>query len=51
LANSFHKFYESVRVVTDDEKLSQARIFLCRAVHQVLQETLSIIGVSKPEKM
>jgi len=51
LANSFHKFYESVRVVTDDEKLSQARIFLCRAVHRVLQETLSIIGVSKPEKM
>lgn len=51
LATTFHKFYEGVRVVTDDTRLAAARIFLCRCVHQVLKSSLAIIGVSAPEKM
>lgn len=51
LANTFHKFYEGVRVVTDDLKATSARIFLCRTTQRVLKTTLDIIGVSAPEKM
>ncbi len=51
LATIFHKFYESVRVVTNDMRTSSARIFLCRATRRVIKDTLEIIGVSAPEKM
>lgn len=51
LATIFHKFYESVRVVTDDIRTSNARIFICRAARRVIKDTLEIVGVSAPEKM
>lgn len=51
LANIFHKFYEDVRVVTDDTNTTAARIFLCQATFRVIKNTLAIIGVSAPEKM
>jgi len=47
----FHKFYETVRVVTDDENMTEARLFLCRAALRIFKDTLAIIGVSAPEKM
>jgi arginyl-tRNA synthetase len=51
LSASFHKFYHDCRVVTEDEALSAARMFLCRATKQVLANGCSIIGVKAPEKM
>jgi arginyl-tRNA synthetase len=47
----FHKFYEAVRVVTDDENMTEARLFLCRTALQIFKNTLTTIGVSAPEKM
>jgi arginyl-tRNA synthetase len=38
-------------VVTDDESLTRARLFAVRAVRQVLEIALMLIGVSAPEKM
>ncbi|MCX7784930.1 MAG: arginine--tRNA ligase [candidate division WOR-3 bacterium] len=51
LATTFHKFYENVRVVTDDVPTTLARIYLCRTTQKILKDILSIIGVSAPEKM
>jgi arginyl-tRNA synthetase len=51
LATVFHKFYESVRVLTDDMNTSSARIFLCQATRRVIKDILEIIDVSAPEKM
>ena len=51
LTTVFHKFYEGVRVVTDDIKTTAARIYLCQVTLRVLKDTLMIIGVSAPEKM
>ncbi len=51
LANAFHKFYEEVRVVSDDIKSTSARIFLCQVTSQIIKNTLTIIDVSAPEKM
>lgn len=51
LATAFHKFYTDHRVLTSDRNLSVARIALVRAVRTVLNNGLSFIGISAPEKM
>jgi len=51
LASLFHVFYRDCRVVSDDERLSRARLFLVRGVRQVLEVVLGLLGVSAPEEM
>jgi len=51
IASAFHAFYRDCRVVTEDECLTRARIFAVRAVRQVLEIVLGLLGVSAPEKM
>jgi len=51
LADSFHKFYESCRVITSDKNLSMARLGLVLATRIVLKNTLELMGISAPEKM
>lgn len=51
LARTFHNFYEKHWVIGDDKALTQARLALVKATQQVLQQTLSLLGVSAPEKM
>jgi arginyl-tRNA synthetase len=51
VADLFHKFYESDRVIGDDKKVTQARLSLVLATKIVLKNTLTILGVSAPEKM
>jgi arginyl-tRNA synthetase len=51
LAGIFHAFYHKHRVVTEDMKLSNARLDLCDATRTVLANGLSLLGVSAPEKM
>lgn len=51
LAKLFHSYYNRHRVVSDDDKLTLARLSLCRATMLVINEGLSILGVTAPEKM
>jgi len=51
LAALFHAFYRDCRVVSDDESLTRARLFVVKAVKQVLEIALGLLGVSAPEKM
>ncbi|MDQ7093001.1 arginine--tRNA ligase [Desulfosporosinus sp. PR] len=51
LAGLFHTFYNSQRVLVDDEPLRRARLSLVRAVRQIIGNGLGILGVSAPEKM
>lgn len=51
LADSFHKFYEKCKVISDDKKLTESRLSLILATKIVLKNTLDLIGVSAPEKM
>ena len=51
LASDFHSFYNSDRVLVDDEALKQARLALLLAAQQTLANGLSILGVNAPEKM
>ena len=51
LADSFHQFYENCRVISEDKKLTQARLSLISAVKVVLKNTLDLMGISAPDKM
>ena len=52
LVRSFHKFYEDCRVIDETNKdLTAARLALCEATRIVLANTLSLMGISAPEKM
>lgn len=51
LAALFHTFYNSQRVLVEDESLRRARLNLVRAVKQIVGNVLSILGVSAPERM
>ena len=51
LAGLFHTFYNSQRVLVDDEGLRRARLSLVTAVKQIISNVLGILGVSAPEKM
>ncbi len=51
LADSFHKFYENCPVLSATEEQKKARLALCLATKIALANTLSLVGVSAPEKM
>ncbi|MHB8837135.1 MAG: DALR anticodon-binding domain-containing protein, partial [Candidatus Methylomirabilia bacterium] len=51
LAAAFHGYYNRVRVVTEDEAASSARLALVRAVGIVLRNGLDVMGVSAPDQM
>jgi arginyl-tRNA synthetase len=51
LAAAFHGYYNKVRVITEDEALSRARLGLARAVGIVLRNGLDLMGVEAPTQM
>lgn len=51
LAALFHTFYNSQRVLVDDENLRRVRLSLVGAVKQIISNVLGILGVSAPERM
>jgi arginyl-tRNA synthetase len=51
LAELFHKFYHEHRVLGQEEELTSARLSLCKATQIVLQNGLSILGITAPERM
>ncbi|HLU18988.1 MAG TPA: arginine--tRNA ligase [Pusillimonas sp.] len=50
-ASDFHTWYNSERVLVDDEALKLARLRLASATRQVLAMGLNLLGVSAPERM
>ena len=51
LAREFHNFYEKERVITDDKKLTSARLSLVMATKTVLANALNLMGIKSPDKM
>jgi arginyl-tRNA synthetase len=51
LAAAYHSYYDSERILVDDEKLKSARLALVAAVAQVLHNGLAVLGVGAPQKM
>ncbi len=51
LAETFHRFYESSRVLSEDQELTKARLSLVLASKIVLADCLKLLGISAPERM
>jgi arginyl-tRNA synthetase len=51
LAGLFHPYYKAHRIITEDRKLTLARLGLCAAIGQVTRNGLGLLGVSAPESM
>jgi arginyl-tRNA synthetase len=51
VAAGFHRFYTDWRIITDDRRLTQARLWLSTATKQVVAVALGLLGVSAPESM
>jgi arginyl-tRNA synthetase len=51
LATAFHRFYNKNRVISDDGRVTTARLILVVAVKQVLANALDLMGIGAPESM
>ena len=51
LASAFHSFYNACHVRVEDKSLMKARVALIEATQQVIENALSILGISAPERM
>jgi arginyl-tRNA synthetase len=51
LAAAYHSYYDSERILVDDETVKKARLALVAACAQVLHNGLAVLGVSAPSKM
>jgi arginyl-tRNA synthetase len=57
LAASFHRYFNlgtknpGYRIVTQDRELSQARLFLAKAIRIIIANGLRLLGVGAPERM
>ena len=51
MATAFHRFYTECRIVTEDEALTQARLWLVEAAKSAMLATLGLLGISAPDRM
>lgn len=57
LAAMFHRYFNlgtktpANRIITSDMTLTQARLFLARAIKIVIENGLKLLGITAPEKM
>ncbi len=51
LANDFHTYYNANQFIVEDNVIRNARLTLIEATKQVVQNGLSLLGVSAPEVM
>ena len=51
LATAFHRFYNKNKVISDNIRLTQARLLLIDAVRQVITNGLNLMGIDAPETM
>ena len=51
ISQKFHNFYEKNRVISENKKLTQARINLIIATRIILKKIFNLMGISAPEKM
>lgn len=51
LATALHNYYFHHRVITEERRLTEARLVLMQGVMQVIRSALSILGIQAPERM
>ena len=51
LAAKFHKYYSKHRIMTEDKKVTNARLFLIDSLRIVFRNALLILGIEAKERM
>ncbi len=51
LAQNYSNFYNENKIICDDKKVQDARIFLTKAVGEVLKTGAKLLGMEMPDKM
>lgn len=51
VCSTFNRFYQKHRIITEDEKLSCARMLLVKAIQITLRSGLALLGIRAPERM
>jgi len=51
LSERFNKYYHNHRILTDDDAVRQARLWLVQGVQHVLEGGLTLLGIRAPEEM
>ena len=51
LASKFHKYYSHFRIITEDKKITNSRLFLVDSLRIIIDNGLSILGIKAKEKM
>ena len=51
LAGLLHSFYNACRVKVEDQELMKARLMLVACTRQVLENVLTLLGITAPERM
>ena len=51
LAAKFHKYYAKHRIINDDKKLTESRLFLIDSLRIILDNGLNVLGIKAREKM
>jgi arginyl-tRNA synthetase len=51
LVKEFHNYYMHHKVLSSDEELTNARLYMIAGIKQVINNALNILGVEAPERM
>jgi arginyl-tRNA synthetase len=51
LCSTFNRFYQKHRIITEDQRLTGARMMLVKGIRTVLKDGLSLLGIKAPERM
>lgn len=51
LASLFHKYYAKEKIITDDNRYTNERLLLIKAVKITIFNALKLIGITSPERM
>jgi len=51
ISKSFHSYYQKYRIVSDEKKLSYARLSLIKSLLIIFELSLKLLNISLPEKM
>lgn len=51
LSKNFHSYYQKHRIVGEDKKTTEARLFMVKGLYTVLSLLLNLLNISLPERM
>jgi arginyl-tRNA synthetase len=51
VCSTFNRFYQKHRIITEDERSTQARMLVVKAIQITVKSGLSLLGIKAPDRM